>query len=244
VSLALMAVVVVVLLVLPASLLARFLPAEIHADDFSGSIWHGSSGHITVLSRSAGALEWRLHPLPLLSLKVAADVRWVMGAAVIQGEVTVDARGFEARNLRGGGPLQDLRDLGVASGWRGNATIDLNEVKGNFQVLQSAAGSVELSGVSATSIARGAELGGYVLTLIPSDDNAESLLATVKDTGGPLEVQADIHYTPASHSGVLSGTIKERAAASDSLRQELNQLAQMKPRDNRGYIPVELEFTM
>jgi hypothetical protein len=49
---------------------------------------------------------------------------------------------------------------------------------------------------------------------------------------------------PSSHSGLLSGTIKERESASDALRDELNQLAQMRPRDNLGRIPVELEFAL
>ncbi len=242
-SLALLTVVVVVLLVLPASLAARFLPAEVHADDFSGSIWHGSSGHITVSSRPAGALEWQLHLSSLLSMAAAADVRWVKDSVVIDGEITVNAQGFEARNVRGGGPLDDLRDLGLPPGWSGNSTLDLKDVKGSFQKLDSAAGTIEVSALSSTSIAHGADLGGYVLTLDPTPVDG-SLVATVKDTGGPLEVQAEIHYTPGSHSGLLSGTIKEREGASAALREELNQLAQMKARDNLGRIPVELEFAM
>ncbi len=53
------AVLAVVVAALPASLVARFLPPWIHAEDFSGSIWHGSAGKISVDSRDAGALEWR-----------------------------------------------------------------------------------------------------------------------------------------------------------------------------------------
>jgi len=242
--LALIAAAVVVLLVLPASLAARFLPAQVQADDFSGSIWHGSSGHITVSSRPAGALEWRLHLTSLLSLAPSADVRWVKDSVVLDGQITVSDKGFEARNIRGGGPLNDLRDLGLAPGWSGNTTLDLKQLKGSFQKLESAAGTIEVSALSSTSIAHGADLGGYVLTLssaVPADG---SLAATVKDTGGPLEVQADIHYMPGTHSGLLSGTIKERDGASAALRDELNQLAQMRPRDNLGRIPVELEFAM
>ena len=244
VALLLIAVAVVVLLVLPASLAAQFLPAQVHADDFSGSIWHGSSGHITVASRPAGALEWQLHLSSLLSMTAAADVRWVKDAIVIDGEITVNAQGFEARNVRGGGPLGDLRDLGLPPGWSGNTTLDLKEIKGSFEKLESAAGTIEVSALSSTSIAHGADLGGYVLNLSPTAIADGSLAATVKDTGGPLEVQADVHYMPSSHSGLLSGTIKERESASDALRDELNQLAQMRPRDNLGRIPVELEFSL
>jgi hypothetical protein len=238
------AIVAVVLSALPASMIAHFLPPQIQADDFSGSIWHGSSGHISVASRPAGALEWRLQPLSLLSLAVAANVRWVEGASVIDGDVTVDRHGFTARNVRGGGPLADLQVIGMASGWSGNTTLDLQELKGSFDNLESAVGTIAVSALASNTIAHAADLGGYVLTLNPSAANADTLAATLKDTGGPLAVLADIHYVPSAHSASLSGTVKERDGASPALRDELSRLAQMTPRDNLGRIPVELEFVM
>ncbi len=244
VLLAAVAIAAVVLLLLPASLITHILPPQIQANDFSGSIWHGSSGHITVASRSAGALEWRLQPSSLLTMSVAANVRWVKAASVIDGDVTVDRHGFTARNIRGGGPLDDLHDLGVAAGWSGSTQLDVQEIKGSFQNLESAVGSLTVSALASMSIGHAADLGGYVLTLNPSAANADTLVATLKDTGGPLEVLADIHYLPASRSGTLSGTVKERDSASPALREELARLVQMKPRDNSGHIPVELEFSL
>jgi hypothetical protein len=229
---------------LPASLIAHFLPAEIQAEDFSGSIWHGSSGRISVASRPLGGLEWRLHPLSLLTLGVAADVHWVKGASLIDAEVSVDSKGFIAHNVRGGGPLEDLRDLGLVPGWSGNTKLDLGEIKGSFQNLESAQGTVEVSALASSSIARGADLGGYLLTLQPSAGNSTSVDGTIKDTGGPIEAQAEVHYTPASHSALLSGTVRERQDASPALREELANLAQMRARDSAGRIPIDLEFTM
>ena len=243
------AIAAVVLMLLPASLITRFLPPQIQAEDFSGSIWHGSSGHITVISRSAGArsagaLEWRLQPLALLTLRVAGNVRWVKGASVIDGDISVDRHGFTASNVRGGGPLDDVHDFGVAAGWSGNTQLDIQELKGSFENLESAAGSLTVSNLASTSIAHAAALGGYVLTLNPAAANADTWVATLKDTGGPLEVLADIRYMPGSHSGSLSGAVKERDSASPALREELTRLAQMKPRDGSGRIPIELEFSM
>jgi Type II secretion system (T2SS), protein N len=233
----------VVLLVLPASLITHFLPPQIHAEDFSGSIWHGSSGRISLMSRPVGALEWHLHPASLLSLAASVDVRWVKGASVIDGTVRVDRHGFAARDVHGGGPLEDFRDLGRLSGCSGNAKLQLQEVKGSFHDLESAAGVIEVSALACTNIAGGADLGGYALTLSPGAV-ADGMAATIRDTGGPLEVTADVHYTPDSHSGLLSGTLRERADASPALREQVTQLAQMRPRDGSGRIPVELEFAM
>ena len=233
-----------VLWMLPASLITRFLPPQIQAEDLSGSIWHGSSGRISLASRPIGALEWHLHPLSLLALGVAADVHWVKGASVIDGDVALDRHGFSARNLHGGGPLEDLRDFGIAPGWSGNIKLDLQQVKGSLQSLESAAGTVEVSALASTSIAKGADLGGYLLTLAPNAGNPDSLDGTIKDTGGPLDAQAEIHYTLSAHSALLSGTVKERAAASPALREELANLTQIKPRDNLGRIPIDLEVAL
>jgi hypothetical protein len=233
-----------VIWMLPASLIAHFLPAQIQAEDFSGSIWHGSSGRILIGSRPVGGLEWRLHPLSLLTMGVAADVHWVKGASTIDGEVSVDRKGFVAHNVRGGGPLDDLRDFGLVPGWSGNTKLDLEEIKGSFQSLESAQGRVEVSALASSGIARGADLGGYVLTLQPNAGNATSVDGTIKDTGGPLDAQAEIHYSPSSHSALLSGTVKERPEASTALREQLANLAQLKVRDSAGRIPIDLEFTM
>jgi general secretion pathway protein N len=234
----------VVLIALPASLIARFLPPPIHAEDFSGSIWHGSAARITVGSRAVGALEWRLHPLSLLLMTAVADLHWVKGSTVIDGNVTLDAHGFVAHNVRGGGPLEDLRDLGVAPGWHGNTTLDLREIKGSFNAIASAAGAIDVSALSCSSVAAGADLGSYEVTLAPDAVDAGTISAMIKDTGGPLETQAEIHYTPASHLGLLSGTVRERPEASQALRNELTNLSQLKPRDSAGRIPIDLEFAM
>jgi hypothetical protein len=56
----------VVIFVLPASLAARFMPPQIHAEDFSGTLLHGAAGKLSVNARDAGAIEWQVHPLALL----------------------------------------------------------------------------------------------------------------------------------------------------------------------------------
>src|ERR1700726_2234788 len=113
------AVLAVFISAVPASIATRFLPPEVHAEDFSGSIWHGSAGKIRVNARDAGALEGRLHPADLLRMDVAADGHWVKGAFVIDAAVNGDRLGFTAHDIKGGGPIEDLRDFGVAMGWRG-----------------------------------------------------------------------------------------------------------------------------
>jgi len=238
------AVLAVVIAVLPASLVTHWLPRPVRAADFSGSLWHGSAGTISVNGHEAGAIEWRLHPGALLRLTVSADLHWVKVGFVIDAAVKIDRHGFSAKDIKGSGPVSDLHDLGVAAGWRGRADIDIRELRGNFTRLLAAAGDVKVSNLASAQIADGADLGSYDLALAPDAVATDgSVSARLNDAGGPLEVQAVIHYSATQRTGVLSGTLKERPGASPALRNELDNLAQLRGRDPQGRIPAELEFS-
>src|ERR1700680_487266 len=101
----------VIIAALPASIIRHFLPPSVHAEDFSGSIWHGSAGKISVNARDAGALEWWLHPAPLLGMAVAADLHWVKVGFVVDAAIEIDRQGFAVHAIKGGGPIQDLHDF-------------------------------------------------------------------------------------------------------------------------------------
>src|SRR5713226_11484 len=151
----LVAVLAVIVAALPASIIARFLPPEVHAEDFSGSIWHGSAGKISVNARDAGALEWHLHPAALLGMQVSADVRWVKVGFVVDAAVNIDRQGASAHAVKGGGPIEDLRDFGVAAGWRGTANIDFSELKSDFVRTLAAVGDLKVSNLTSAQIAQG-----------------------------------------------------------------------------------------
>jgi len=233
-----------VVFVLPASMITHVLPAQVHAEDFSGSLLHGAAGKLQVNARDAGAVEWRLHPLSLLRLALVADIHWVKVGFVIDGTAALAGHAVAGHDIKGGGPIEDLHDLGLADGWRGSANLTIAEFKSDFHKLDSAVGKLEVANLSGALIADGAGLGSYVLQLaagaVASDG---TITANLNDTGGPLEAQAQIRYSPATRTGMLSGTLKERPEASPALRNQLSSLAQLRPRDAAGRFPVELEFT-
>jgi hypothetical protein len=242
--LALPFLIAVAIYVLPASLAARFLPPQLHAEDFSGSLLHGAAGKVTVNLRDAGALEWQVHPLALLRLALVVDIHWVKIAFVIDGTADMRVSSVIAHDIRGGGPIDNLTDLGFGNGWRGAAKLNLSEIKSDFRALQSAVGKIDVSDIASPSIAGGSNLGSYELQLAPDSVAADGTLsATVNDTGGPVEAQVQIHFSPTTRTGMLSGTLKERPEASPALRDQLNNLAQLRPRDSSGRFPVDLEFT-
>jgi Type II secretion system (T2SS), protein N len=241
-------VLAVVVAALPASLMVRFLPQMLRADDFSGTLWHGSAGHLTAGGRDAGAVEWHLHPLALARLHAAADLHWVKGGFVLDGTVDADRGDVDASDLQGGGPIADLGSLGIAAGWRGMAQVRVKELEASWSAagasLKSATGEISVSDLSSPLVADGAPLGGYSLKFANSALSPDAdLAATLADTGGPLVLDATIHLTPKSRSGLLSGTLQERPDAAPALRYQLQNLAQLHARDPQGRIPVDLEFT-
>jgi Type II secretion system (T2SS), protein N len=240
-----LAVIGVIAATLPASLVTHFLPPIIHAEDFSGSIWHGSAGKITVNARDAGALEWRLRPAALFGMNLAGDLHWVKVSFVIDGTFDIDRHGFTAHAVTGGGPIENLQEFGVAAGWRGTAGIKLSELKSDFAALETAVGDIQVANLTAPQIAGGADLGGYDLRLADGAVGADgTVTALLQDTGGPLEVRATIHYAAKERTGILTGTLKERAQAPQALLEQLQSLSQLRGRDPQGRIPVDLEFAL
>jgi hypothetical protein len=239
------ALLAVVIATLPASIVARFLPPSVRAEDFSGTVWHGSAGRVSVNSRDAGALEWRLHPAALLGTAVAADLHWVKVGFVIDGAVNIDRQGITLHGVKGRGSIEDLNDMGFAVGWRGTADIDFSELKSDFSKPLTAVGDIRVSNLTSARIAGGADLGSYDLRLpegaVAADDTVS---AQLMDTGGPLDVQAVLHYSAKERTGILTGTVRERSDAPPALHSQLESLSQLRARDPQGRIAVELEFAL
>src|SRR6202165_3535407 len=239
------AVLAVIVAALPASVITHFLPPPVLAEDFSGSIWHGSAGKISVGARDAGALEWRLHPAALLGMEVAADVHWVKVGFVVDAAVKIDRQGLTAHAVKGGGPIEDLQDFGVAPGWRGMAGVALSELKTDLVKVLTAVGNLRVSNLTAAEIAQGADLGSYQLQLPEGAIGPDgSVTAELTDTGAPLEVKASIRCSAAERTGLLSGTLRERADAPAALLEQLEGIVQLRGRDPQGRIPVDLEFSL
>ena len=248
------AVLCVMLIALPASLLRRLLPSSVVAEDLSGTVWHGSAGHLTVDGRDAGAVAWRLHPWPLFGLELAADLHWVKIGFVADGAIALRTQGLTLRQVTGGGPIDDLRDFGIGAGWHGTANFKWtllkltfgNGVTGGGPIrLDAAVGDAQIEGLVSPQVAGGDDLGGYALhaadAAIVSGTEATG---TIADTGGPLAVLGTLRLSADLRTGTLSGTIKERPDASAALRAQLADLANLHARDAQGAIPVDLEFTL
>ena len=62
------------LVLVPASTAAHFLPSHIVGKQFQGNIWHGSAGSLRVNNVDIGAIRWKIKPACFVTLKLCADV--------------------------------------------------------------------------------------------------------------------------------------------------------------------------
>jgi hypothetical protein len=244
VAIAVLVVLGFVITALPASIVTHFLPKGVEAQDLSGSIWHGAAANVRALGHDVGGIEWHVYPLSLLHLRLKADLEWAHRGVGLAASAEIDRAGITATNVHGGGPIEDLTDLGFQSGWRGNADIAIDELQTDLTRILALRGQVKLADLAGPTVAGGADLGSYVLQWgSHSVDPNGVVTGELKDAGGPLQVQGTLALTLQQHTGLVSGTILERPDAPADLRKDLENLAQMRGRDAAGRIPVDLEFS-
>jgi hypothetical protein len=244
IAVGLLVVLVVVVAELPAGIITRFLPRGIEVQDLSGSIWHGAAANVRALGHDIGGIEWQIDPASLLRLQLKTDLHWVHGGVGLTAKAVIDRAGITATGIQGGGPIEDLADLGLPSGWRGNSEIAIEELRTDLTRILSARGQIKIADLSGSSVAGGANLGNYVLQWDShSVDQTGALNGELHDAGGPLQVAATLTLTPQQHNGMVSGTVLERPEAPEELRKNLQDLAQLRGRDAAGRIPVDLEFS-
>jgi len=231
---------VAIVAALPASVIIRVLPRDVRAEELSGTIWHGVAGKLVVDGLDAGALEWRLHPLGLLHGALDVDVHWVKLGMRIDAVASIDRAGLTASAVRGGGPVADLRNLGVPRAWRGTADIALSKLTTDFSRIGTIVGDAKFADVASDEIAGGADLGGY---LVRFGGAAGGLTAMIEDTGGPLRVRATVSIDQARRRGLLSGTLAARPDAPQGVQAAVDDIARVRGRDAQGSVPVDLEFT-
>ena len=238
------ALLAVLIIALPASLAGWLLPARIHATDFSGSIWHGATQKIIVNGTACGAAEWQLHPLQLLRLRVGIDVHWVKGDFALSASGRLGLHSIEANSISGGGALEELRSMTGFAGWHGTVAVAIDHFSAEFNQPNAIHGDINVADLRAASIGDEVNLGAYTLHFDEPVDDAHGVIeGRIRDTAGPLEVHAELTLTPRDHTSTLSGTARERASAPPALRTALENLAQLRPRDAQGRIPLEIEFS-
>lgn len=217
----------VLLVVLPARWVAPLLPVSVQCATWRGSVWSGQCEGLQVASGQQPArfdsLRWRLRPLSLLRLALAADVEFTAPAGTAQGRVE--------RRLTGALALRDVtaqarvdRQLlgALPVGWHGQLHATGLAFVIDGRTLRELAGQVLLADMVDS---RNRPLGSYRLAF-PAG-GAAPWNGTLQDTGGPFEVQARV-VVQADRSWTLDGTVLPRGAGAAAFSRQLEVLGPME----------------
>ncbi|MCU0760883.1 MAG: type II secretion system protein N [Steroidobacteraceae bacterium] len=241
VALALLAFAVVFLARLPARWLPALLPQGVVCIEPSGTVWNGACANFEARGLRAGALRWSLHPLRLLTGRAAATLRIAQPLATVQGEFALAPGGtLEARDVRGtlalapGGLLP-----GIPGDLDGSVALAVDELVLRGRAVRLLRGRIEVQDLRQRTGEGPLPLGGYLLLFGGEADPSGNVSGTVKDTGGPLDVQGTLTLTPAP-GYLLDGSVATRPSAPPVL---VRQIAFLGSPDSAGRRPFAQEAT-
>jgi hypothetical protein len=119
----------------------------------------------------------------------------------------------------------------------------LSELAGDFERPTTLAGDLQVVNLNSAQFAGGADLGGYDLHLGPNAVDADgNITAQLKDTGGPLGVEATVRVSTKERRALLTGALKPRPDAPPALLQQIDGLSQLRGHDAQGRTPMDFEF--
>jgi general secretion pathway protein N len=222
------------LITLPAKVvLTYFAPDDLKAAGVSGSAWHGRAQFVQYGVTNLGSLEWDVHPLALLTGRVRADVRLRRLDGFVESELTM-APGNRVTfvDLSAALPLSALPSNIAPGGWGGTVNAKLARLALVEGWPVAAEGTVEAINLMSPG-QRAIEIGSYRITFPAGQASEDTLVGTLNDIGGPLQVSGTLQLKP-DRSYVVEGLIATRPDAPSNVNQALRYLG---PADAQGRRP-------
>jgi Type II secretion system (T2SS), protein N len=198
---------VVLLLALPASWFASYLPPQAQCTDLGGSIWHGECLGLKVQGAPLGDATWNFAAGSALRGKLSGlDTRFT-GVG-------------ELRNVTLQFTLDPALVPQLPRDQRGKVSANLKRVSlGPNQALNAIDGTIELRDLQQVG-ANAMELGSYQVTFDGTTQPDGSVVGKVKDLGGPYIVDATLKLA-APNGYLVQGYITGRTAAAESIVREI-----------------------
>jgi general secretion pathway protein N len=226
--LALLAFALVLIARLPA---AWVLPAKggFTCVSVEGTLWSGGCGSLSVGREPVGDLSWELHPLALLTGKLAAHLTLVRQSANAVADVELGLGGhLTARNVRADLPLEPTLLPGLPPNLRGQAHVDLALARVQGNTLKELKGTLEAHDLQDVAGNR-TVLGNYAVTF----PGGEPPVGQFKDLGGPLAVEGTIRLSPQGYE--VQGLVAPRQGAAPELLDNLRFLGSPDQSGRRAF---------
>jgi hypothetical protein len=223
VLLGVVAFVIALLIVFPASWLRRALPAGAQCGSWNGSLWRGQCNGLTwtVAGKPPvriDSLSWRVQPLALLRARLQADTQLNAAGLQARGRITTGRGDLRIDALSAAG-LIDHNLLGaLPAGWK--ARLETRDVVVELQgrTLHQLAGTLTARDITDE---HGMSLGDYQLQFAPQP--GAPFNGTLHDLGGPIHLTARLTIQ-ADRAWILNGEATLRPGSPPQLARMLDQL--------------------
>ena len=236
--LGLLAFVVALVVVLPARWIGGMLPPDVRCGDWRGTLWRGRCRQLTIEAPdmqavTLGSAEWTLHPLPLLSARLAAEVVLTDTRGDATGHVELTRKGLLVlRDVSARALFSPDVPSGLPPGWSGRVEVDQLELELQQEQLLHLQGELRFFDLRDD---RRRELGNYMVSFPPAE--APPFRGELSDTGGPFELRGALELTD-DRRWTVEGTLRPRPGADPALT---SYLAFLGAADSSGRYPLSIE---
>ncbi len=211
-----------------------FAPPAVQVSGLQGSIWSGSATEAAAAGVYLRDVKWRLHPLGLLTGKLAAHVEASPSSGFLEADVAAGLGGSIAlSNVNGSLPLGDFAALARVPGLAGNASVQFDELRVRDGLPVVATGTLAVANLVAPMVDPGS-IGGYRAEFF-TDDNA--VIASIEDVNGVFDLAGSLTIS-ADRNYQFLGKVAATDATSEKLRGQLRFLGTP---NERGQHDIRLE---
>ena len=230
------AFVAIVLARMPAAWVLPARGAQWACASIDGSLWGGICAGLTVSGTPLGDMSWELHPLRLLTGRLAAHLTLSHGPgdAAADVELTFGQR-LAARNVHADLPLDPALLPSVPANLHGRAHLELALVEVQRGVIRQLQGRIDARNLEERS-GNNTPLGSYSVSCPGGSGDP---VGTLRDLEGPLALEGTLRLTPAP-GFELEGVIAARHGAPPEL---VNSLRFLGSPDATGRRPFSLSGT-
>ena len=249
-ALACAAYVVFAVALFPAATAQRwFAPDALRLNGVDGTVWTGGADVASIPGMPMRDLRWNVAVMSLVVGRIPVRFEARLGDGFLRGAVAVSPWTVSVSDLQASANLALLGGTLKLEGVQGLASLNLDRLElvdgwptaltGSLRIEQLRVPPLLPSAAAPTSI----PFGSFEVTL--TGVAARSILATVRDAGGPLEIVADLvleldrPYTLAGAEPRISARVRERRDAPDELAVPLDMLTVAT--DPEGWRTLDLD---
>lgn len=200
----------------------------------SGTVWSGKAHEFSTNGVYLRDLEWRQHPLKLITGKMAYSISGLAVTGFLESDITIGLDGSTTlTGLSAALPLQMLERASNVPGLRGKVSLQFERIKLVDGRAAAMDGTLTVADL-VVPVVYGGSLGGYKAEFFTQDNG---IVASVEDTDGVVDLAGSLKINPDATYAFLAQVIA-KPNTPDAVRQQMRFLG---PANERGQQELRLE---